>query len=105
MEGDGGLTTLTKKETEALSLASNTVAEVANTTVLNISGKYHSLAIAQNIQMNIGDFSKLNPDFDKQLSANGSYNLRLPNDKMLVFQANKLQILDQSIQILLSSTR
>ena len=105
MEGDGGLTTLTKKETEALAFASNEVINDANTTVLNVSGKYNSLAIAQNIQMTVGDFSKLNPDFDKQLSANGSYNLRLPNDKMLAFQANKQQILDQSIQILINSVR
>jgi len=104
MEGDGGLTTLTKKETEALAV-SNPAAIDPNTTVLNISGKYISLAITQNIQMNIGDFNKLNPDFDKQLSANGSYNLRLPNDKMLAFQAGKQQILDQSIQILLNSVK
>jgi membrane-bound lytic murein transglycosylase D len=105
MEGDGGLTTLTKKETDALALSNSPAIIDANATALNISGKYHSIAIAQIIQMNIGDFSKLNPDFDKQLSANGSYNLRLPNDKMLAFQTNKLQILDQSIQIILSSTR
>jgi len=105
MEGDGGLTTLTRKETEALAFASNVQIVDPNTTVLNVSGKYNSLAIAQNIQINIGDFNKMNPDFDKQLSANGSYNLRLPNDKMLAFQANKIQILDQSIQILLSSVR
>jgi membrane-bound lytic murein transglycosylase D len=106
MEGDGGLTTLTKKETEALAFASNIQPVIdPNTAILNISGKYNSLAIAQNIQMDIEGFSKLNPDFDKQLSANGSYNLRLPNDKMLAFQANKLQILDQSIQILLNSVR
>jgi membrane-bound lytic murein transglycosylase D len=105
MEGDGGLTTLTKKETEALALTNSQAIPDANTTVLNVSGKYSSLAIAQNIQMNIGDFNKLNPDFDRQLSANGSYNLRLPNDKMLVFQANKTQILDQSVQMLLNSLR
>jgi membrane-bound lytic murein transglycosylase D len=105
MEGDGSFTTLTKKETDALALSNGPAIIDVNTTVLNISGKYHSIAIAQIIQMNIGDFSKLNPDFDKQLSANGSYNLRLPNDKMLAFQTNKLQILDQSIQIILSSTR
>jgi membrane-bound lytic murein transglycosylase D len=105
MEGDGGLTTLTKKETDALALSNSPAIIDANATALNISGKYHSIAITQIIQMNIGDFSKLNPDFDKQLSANGSYNLRLPNDKMLAFQTNKLQILDQSIQIILSSTR
>ena len=105
MEGDGGLTTLTKKETEALVVSNSQVANDANTTVLNISGKYNSLAIAQNLQMNIDDFNRLNPSFDKQLSSNGSYNLRLPNDKMLVFQANKQPILDQSIQILLSAVK
>lgn len=105
MEGDGGLTTLTKKETEALALAGNAEVLDPNSTILNISGKYNSLAITQSIQMNVGDFNKLNPDFDRQLSANGSYNLRLPNDKMLVFQANKQQILDQSIQILLNSIK
>jgi len=103
MEGDGGLTTLTKKETEALALAGNQTAGDPNTAVLNISGKYNSAAIVQNTQMSIADFNKLNPDFDKQLSANGSYNLRLPNDKMLLFQANKQQILEQSVQILLST--
>jgi membrane-bound lytic murein transglycosylase D len=105
MEGDGVLTTLTKKETQALALAGNSEIVDPNSTVLNISGKYNSMAIVRNVQMNIGDFNKLNPDFDRQLSANGSYNLRLPNDKMLAFQANKMQILDQSVQILLNSVR
>ena len=72
MEGDGGLTTLTKKETDALSVNNERVSD-DNTTVLNISGKYNSIAIAQTIQINITDFNKLNPDFDKQLSLNGSY--------------------------------
>ncbi|HTM93074.1 MAG TPA: lytic transglycosylase domain-containing protein [Flavisolibacter sp.] len=105
MEGDGGLTTLTKKETEALARAGNIEVLDPNSTILNISGKYNSLAITQNIQMNIADFNKLNPDFDRQLSANGTYNLRLPNDKMLAFQSSKQQILDQSIQILLNSLK
>src|SRR5215218_6955465 len=105
MEGDGGLTTLTKKETDALTFASNNQFVDPNTSVLNISGKYSSIAIAQNLQMSIVDFNTSNPDFDKQLSANGSYNLRLPIDKMLVFQANKQQILEQSIQILLNTVR
>jgi membrane-bound lytic murein transglycosylase D len=103
MEGDGGLTTLTKKETEALA-QSDPVTDV-NAAILNISGKYNSTAITQNIQMDITEFFKLNPDFDKQLSANGSYNLRLPSDKMQLFQANKQQILGQSLQILLSTVR
>ena len=105
MEGDGGVTTLTKKETQALALSNDSETVDPNISILNISGKYNSTAIAQNIQMNIGDFNKLNPDFDRQLSANGSYNLRLPNDKMLTFQANKQLILGQSILILLNSVK
>jgi membrane-bound lytic murein transglycosylase D len=105
MEGDGGLTTLTKKETQALAVSNDNETVDPNVSILNVSGKYNSSAIVQNIQMNIVDFNRLNPDFDRQLSANGSYNLRLPNDKMLAFQANKQQILGQSILILLSSVK
>jgi membrane-bound lytic murein transglycosylase D len=53
--------------------------------------------------MNISDFNRLNPNFDRQLSANGNYDLRLTNDKMNLFQANKTQILDQSIRQLLAN--
>jgi membrane-bound lytic murein transglycosylase D len=105
MEGDGGLTTLTKKETQAMTIAGTSQIVDPNMAIMNVSGKYNSTAIIQNVQMSLSDFNKLNPDFDRQLSSNGSYNLRLPSDKMLAFQANKQQILDQSIQILLSSVR
>jgi membrane-bound lytic murein transglycosylase D len=105
MEGDGGLTTLTKKETQAMTIAGTSQIVDPNMAIMNVSGKYNSTAIIQNVQMSLSDFNRLNPDFDRQLSSNGSYNLRLPNDKMLAFQANKEQILDQSIQILLSSVR
>jgi len=105
MEGDGGLTTLTKKETQAMALGGNSEIVDPNLAIMNVSGKYNSTAIVQNVQMSIADFNRLNPDFDRQLSANGSYNLRLPADKMLAFQANKQQILGQSIQILLSSVK
>lgn len=103
MEGDGGVTTLTKKETENLSLLTSQPVVNVNTITLNVSGKYHSLAITQNIQMDIVEFSKLNPNFDKQLSVNGSYELRLPNEKMQLFQANKPQILEQSVRLMLST--
>lgn len=103
MEGDGGITTITKKETDALTVANKKVDDDENTTVLNISGKYNSTAIIKNIVMDMDDFNRLNPGFDKLLSSNGSYNLRLPNDKMLAFRANKHIILDQSIRILLGT--
>lgn len=103
MEGDGGITTLTKKETQNLAVLNSQPIADANTIVFNITGKYHSTAITQNIQMDIVEFSRLNPNFDKALSANGSYDLRLSNDKMLAFHANKSQILEQSVRLILST--
>ena len=71
--------------------------------VLNITGKYNSMALSSSIDMNITDFNRMNPDFDKQLSANGNYNLRLPQDKMEMFQVKKPQILEQSVRIMVST--
>lgn len=104
MEGDGGVTTLTKKERENFMLneAIKATTDDTNTETMNISGKYHSLIIVQVIQMDLVTFNRLNPNFDKLLSANGSFDLRLPADKMLLFQANKPQILEQSIHLMLT---
>jgi membrane-bound lytic murein transglycosylase D len=71
--------------------------------VISVSGKYNAMVIAQYLKMNIGEFNKMNPGFDKSLAANGTYNLRLPSDKALLFQAQKPQILEQSIRLMLSS--
>jgi membrane-bound lytic murein transglycosylase D len=105
MEGDGGVTTLTKKETENFMLneaMKPAATNDANTETMSISGKYNSLIIAQVIQMDIVSFNRMNPNFDKLLAANGTFDLRLPPDKMLLFQANKPQILEQSIRLMLT---
>lgn len=104
MEGDGGLTTLTKKETEALTAVTAAVAE-PGTSVLNVTGKYNAGAISQIVGMDVLSFDRLNPNFDRQLSANGNYDLRLPTDKMMVFQANKPRILDESIRTMIQAAR
>jgi membrane-bound lytic murein transglycosylase D len=103
MEGDGGMTTLTRKETDAL--AAPVTFSDPSYTVLNISGKYSAAAIAEQIGMDITDFNRLNPSFDRQLSSNGKYDLRLTTEKMNFFQANKNQILDQSIRQILAAAR
>ncbi|HVG13311.1 MAG TPA: lytic transglycosylase domain-containing protein, partial [Chitinophagaceae bacterium] len=102
MEGDGGVTTLTKKEAEHLAI--NPLPEQeksADYEEMSITGRYNSVVIAQHTQMNISEFNSLNPNFDKALSASGSFNLRLPSDKLLVFLAKKPQILEQSIKVML----
>ena len=108
MEGEGGLTTLTKDETTRL-LTGYATAPAASAdgslSLLNVSGKYYSKAIAKVLQMKLPEFNKLNPNFDKQLSARGNYDLRLPNDKMEQFKGAKVEILQQSVGMLLGTIK
>ncbi|HVE60532.1 MAG TPA: lytic transglycosylase domain-containing protein, partial [Chitinophagaceae bacterium] len=99
MEGDGGIATQTKSELADQLTVKN--GEASGLEPLLVSGKYNSLIIAQHIQMDITEFNKLNPNFDKQLAANNSYNLRLPAEKTLLFQANKQKILESSVRLML----
>ena len=104
MEGDAGLTTLTKKETEKLISPSQVVADTS-LSLQTINGKYTAAAIASILQMNLNDFNGLNPNFDRMIAANGSYDLRLPAEKMNAFQVNKTLILEESIKMMLSAAR
>jgi membrane-bound lytic murein transglycosylase D len=110
-EGQGGVTTLTKDEaTEQLSGSSMYVfsrklssQELKDVKTVTISGKYFSQVIAKYVVMDISVFNRYNPDFDKVMaSSNNTYDLKLPSDKMDLFAANKYQILDESVQLLLS---
>ncbi|TCJ14363.1 lytic transglycosylase domain-containing protein [Flaviaesturariibacter flavus] len=106
MEGDGGVTTMTQNEratyTAATTDAAPVLPGVQNATV---SGKFAAIAIAGNLEMDLGDFNRLNPNFDKQLSQNGSYELRLPADKMSRFTESRNAILEQSVKMMLGSAR
>ncbi len=111
-EGQGGLTTLTRAESSDHygvkgGYAANreiSEAEAANAKEQTITGKYHSIVIAKNLTMDIGSFNRYNPEFDKVMaSAKNSYQLKLPSDKMDVFNTRKYQILSESIQFLLNN--
>ena len=79
-EGQGGLTTLTKKETDENYGVNGTyifnrklsAEELDAAKSQTISGKYHSLVIAKNIVMDIADFNRYNPDFDKVMACKNS---------------------------------
>ena len=111
MEGDGGITTLTKDETDILKQASNvnpaiknlSATELTNSKVQAISGRYNSLVITKHITFSIAEFNRYNPDFDKLITHNGKYELRLPADKMDLFMAKRYDILNESLQIMLDS--
>ncbi len=76
--------------------------ELVDVEVLSISGKYNSLVIAKNLAMDIALFNHYNPNFDGTMSSTGSFDLRLPPDKMQLFVVNKYPILNESVQVLLS---
>jgi peptidoglycan lytic transglycosylase D len=110
-EGQGGLTTLTKAETKAhygLNLyAFNrkiTREEQDDAKSQQVSGKYQAAVIAKYITMDLGDFSRFNPDFDKVMAgSSNSYEMKLPAEKMNLFNANKYNILQESVQTLLNN--
>ena len=111
-EGQGSVTTLTKDEaTDQLSGSSMYVfnrklnKDESNSAVtLNVSGKYISSVISKYVMMDETEFNRYNPDFDKVMaSASSNYEIKLPADKLELFNANKYQILNESIQALLNN--
>jgi membrane-bound lytic murein transglycosylase D len=96
MEGKGGVTTGGGEPAKA-GLSQETL---ETTDTLNISGKYNSQVIAKTLEMELAEFNKLNPGFDKTVASNG-YDLRLPKEKIPVFNSNRDAILDQSVQMML----
>jgi membrane-bound lytic murein transglycosylase D len=106
MEGNGGVTTVTKAEANdpAFNSSTNrlTADELNSSKTETISGKYNSVIIAKYIGMDIASFNRFNPDFDKQIALNGNFELRLPVDKMELFNSKKYQILEESVRLLLA---
>ena len=106
-EGQGSVTTLTRDEaTEQLSGSAMYVfhrqlneAELNDAKTTAISGKFLSSVIARYTLIDDATFSRYNPDFDKIMASNNnSYDLKLPSDKMGLFEANKYEILKESVQ-------
>ena len=76
--------------------------DISSTEVLTISGKYNSLIIAKNLEIDINEFNRLNPGLDAILASGNNFNIRLAPDKMDLFVANKYTILNECVQLLLS---
>jgi membrane-bound lytic murein transglycosylase D len=112
-EGNGGLTTMTAAEVETLrsSIATqpkqkqvvDDAPEMSNKS-FELSGRYNSTVIAKNLTMDIFQFNKLNPGFDKAVSSGDTYKMKLPADKMKIFDDKKFQILNESVMFLLSNS-
>lgn len=81
--------------------ATLSVKEMEAAETQTITGKYNSVIIAKNINMDIVTFNRYNPLFDGQMAANGKYELILPQDKMQIFLSDKYRILNECVQMLL----
>jgi membrane-bound lytic murein transglycosylase D len=124
MEGTGGVTTVTSGELAQLharaveenaeritrtfsdnaKLRANLPAEaIEGTTVQKIQGKYNSVVLCTQLSLDIAQFNKLNPSFDKLVQEEEGYEIRLPEDKMQQFNTIRYQILQQSIMASLQS--
>jgi membrane-bound lytic murein transglycosylase D len=105
MERQGGITTTSKEEAKDLAAGDSplTTEEISGSKTQSISGRYNSFVIMKHISIDIASFNKLNPDFDRLIASNGSYELKLPHDKMEIFLARKPEILNESMQLLLNA--
>ena len=71
--------------------------------VTSVSGKYKSKVIAKFLELEIKEFSRLNPYFDQLLNEGNNYDMRLPMGKMQQFKAYKYDILNECVQDILNS--
>jgi len=111
LEGQGGICTLTKEEaTEQIGALAGyllnrnlSAEELDKARTTTISGKYRAVVIAKYVNMDIQEFNRYNPKFDKVISGpENSYDLKLPAEDMEKFVANKYPILNESVQLLLT---
>jgi membrane-bound lytic murein transglycosylase D len=101
MEGKGGITTMVndgKPQTAPVFAPEKTD---PNISVQAIVGKFSSVVMAKNLVIDLLRFNELNPNFDAVLAGNQAFDLRLPKDKMQQFNANRYNILNESIQLLM----
>jgi membrane-bound lytic murein transglycosylase D len=106
-EGEGGITTVTKRELKDLLVNGSQNLkedEMNSSTAYNISGRFNSTVIIRKVEMDKILFDRYNPGFDNKISLEGKYELRLPTQKMNIFVAKRYEILDESLKLLLNAS-
>ena len=106
-EGEGGVTTVTKKELKDLIINGDGSRlledELKNSVAHTITGRFSSAVILKHIDLDKATFDRFNPGFDSRIANEGKYELRLPVAKMNIFVQKRYQILDESMQTLLGT--
>jgi membrane-bound lytic murein transglycosylase D len=78
-----------------------TAQELASSALIEVSGRFNSLVVANELQINIQQFNDWNPGFDKSLAAGEKYAMRITKDKEAVFLAKKNQLLLASVRAII----
>ncbi|MFT3702873.1 MAG: lytic transglycosylase domain-containing protein [Agriterribacter sp.] len=78
--------------------------ELANTEVVTISGKYNAAVIIKSLDIDEAVFNMYNPDFNTQVVTR-DYEMRLPKDKMKVFNSRREDILYESVQAIMNENK
>lgn len=106
-EGEGGVTTVTKKEMKDLLVNGGNLNmkedEMNSSIAYKITGRFNSSVIIKYVEIDKATFDRYNPGFDNKMALEGKYELRLPTQKMNVFVAKRYEILDESIRLLLNA--
>ncbi len=100
MEGKGGITTTVNNGQQKADEFAPEKTD-PNIEVQAIAGKFSSVVMAKDLTMDLIYFNNLNPNFDVVLAGNNVFNLRLPKDKMKIFNATRYNILSESVQLLI----
>ncbi len=99
-EEDGGWTTLTANEVKDKKGTSQVNHQ--DMASVEVSGRFQIAAIAQFLGMDVKALAMTNPKFDQTVAAGKMYMLKLPKDKLQIFEAHKNDILQASLQLLYS---
>jgi membrane-bound lytic murein transglycosylase D len=109
-EGAGGLTTMTaaevaevkaQKKSAPLTLSAQELAESA---LIEVSGRFNALVVANELKINIQQFNAWNPGFDKALAAGEKYAMRISKEKETIFLAKKNQLLLASVRAIIEGS-
>ncbi|MEO5501085.1 MAG: lytic transglycosylase domain-containing protein [Ginsengibacter sp.] len=79
--------------------------EKTDLTTLELSGRYRASIIAKYIEMKIDDFNKYNPGLDATIANGLSYEMKLPKEKMQLFQLKKYDILNECVQAIFNDIK
>lgn len=97
-ERNGSETTGMKKPDEKLPVL--TAEELTTTDTFSITGRFSSQVITKNLAIDLIQFNKWNPDFDTKVSTE-MYPIRLPKEKINVFNQKRNQIAQESILLIM----